>query len=164
MGDAAGQLADRLHFLALRQLHFQGLALGLVDGKNRQVLSHALQPGKGELNQAGLLVHDGGVNHNHGLLLALKLVEATAQVGPVAFHHHGGKAGAALGPGRIGKENRVGRLDDPLVVDFRNADGGNARKPRQRFPVFIILLLAARHNQRAGRQRLATGHRNPPGE
>jgi hypothetical protein len=80
MGDAAGQLPDSLHLLALRQLHFQRLALGFVDGEDREVLSHALQPGKGELNQAGLLVHDGGINHNHRLILVLKLVEPVAKL------------------------------------------------------------------------------------
>ena len=39
MRDAAGQLADRLHLLALRQLHFERLVLGLVEGKDDEAAS-----------------------------------------------------------------------------------------------------------------------------
>ena len=66
MGDAAGELADRLHLLALRELGFQALLLGQIDevedhsGTGISAAGHFRRPGQ-----------TAGVKLRHLLLTAL---------------------------------------------------------------------------------------------
>ena len=150
MGNATGQLANRLHFLALRQLHLKGFAFRFVNRKNREVLRSLMQSDQGKLNQPRPGILNGCIDNTDKVLVGGKFLQAFAKFAAIAIHHHGLQLGAAPGLGRKRQENGIGGLDNALSVNLGNPDWRHRHKARQRFTLIRARLpFTPRHNQRA---------------
>ena len=138
VGDAAGELADQLHFLRLRDLGLElalrrGLervddgrflvALGLLDRRDIEAAEALARPGqhridRGDIGLAGRRGTDGGFERR-----------------PVALGDDGAdRAVLALGaPGAVEqpREQRIGADDAALLVDGRDRHRRVVEKPRE---------------------------------
>ena len=115
MGDAGGKLAHRLHLLALRQLQFQRLALGLVDGEHHHRAFALGELGEGELHDPRPCrpapTHRWPTSPAPPAPISPSALQDRR---PLAFGHHIGQHGAALGLRRQRQERRIGVLDPAL--------------------------------------------------
>ena len=169
--DAAGELADRLHLLALRELLLERALLGDVEGVDDRrllVAGAVLDRIDVEAGAAVALGGDGGVDRP-GLRRAPAMAASSAAVelvavGPRDEVDQAPAAGhrLALGRSRRAQEGRVGAPDAAAAVDRRDrdrrvveeageADLGGAER------LGDVLAGAAVEDQRAGRAGRAVG-------
>ena len=139
MRDAAGELADRLHLLALRDLHLERTLLGRVDGvgDRRLALPFGLLDGT-EINAPAplLVAREGNIDRLDQALPGNGCVERLAQsLGAVgvgeARQRHLARRDAIDGTPEQPHESGVGGADGAFTVDRGDGDRGRVEQPRE---------------------------------
>jgi hypothetical protein len=129
--DAAGELADGLHLLALGNLHLERALLGGVDGVGDRRLTFALRPLNGAQIDAAapvLVALKGDVDRLDQALAGDGCIERLAQgLGAIgvgeAWKRHLARRHAIDGAAEQPHEGCVGGADDALAVDGGDGDG-----------------------------------------
>ena len=141
--DAAGELADRLHLLALRHLAFERLLLGRLDGVDDRRLLGALAAGAVghrvdvEADVALLVAGQHRVDRRDVGLALPGLLERRGEGGTVALVDHRVEPHAAVDRvavddrGEQRQERRVGAHDAALLVDAGNRHRRRVEEARE---------------------------------
>ena len=137
MRDAAGELADGLHLLALGDLHFERPLLGGVDGVGDGRLAFTLSPLDGaEIDAPAplLVVLKGDVDRlDHALPGNCRVERLAQRIGTVgvgeARERHLARRHAIDGASEQPHEGGVGGADGALAVDGGDGDGGGVEQP-----------------------------------
>ncbi len=167
MRDAAGELADGLHLLPLRDLHLERALLGGVDrvGDGRFVVAAGLLD-MAEINLAAALAvaGKGDVDRLDQALMAERRVDCAPERRMAFRLDQAFQTDLAAFVGGLAEqphEGGIGRGDEALIVDRGDGDGGGMEQARKSklggARLFSLARTAAQHQ--CMRQRAASARR-----